>query len=75
MFELIIGTNMNRTTKPCELTKTIRKALEEEGIDTSVGTVHLDGASLRPGDLDKTFAEFGITNKCSLISVVKGDAA
>ena len=75
MFELIIGTNTNRDRIPCELTSTIRQALENADIDYTVGTLHLDGISLKTGDMDKTFAELGITTKASLINVVKGDAA
>lgn len=75
MFELIIGTNTNRDRIPTPLTSTIREALDDANIDYSVGTLHLDGVSLRPGDLDKTFADLGITVKASLINVVKGDAA
>jgi hypothetical protein len=37
--------------------------------------MNLDGAPLQPGDLDKTFAQFGITDKCFLLNVVKADNA
>ena len=37
--------------------------------------MHLDGSSLNPGDLDKTFQQFGITEKCFLLNVVKADNA
>lgn len=75
MFELTIGTGLNRRKVPCELTTTLRNALEQYEIDYSVGTIHLDGASLRPGDLDKTFAQFNIDRAATLTVVVKGDAA
>ena len=35
----------------------------------------LDGTTLMPGDLDKSFAQFGITEKCFLLNVVKADNA
>ena len=44
-------------------------------MDYSRGTMHMDGSSLNPGDLDKTFAELGITEKCFLLNVVKADNA
>ena len=75
MFELIIGTNTSRDRVPTPLNKTLRQALEDADIDYSIGSIHLDGVSLRPGDIDKTFADFGITTKASLVNVVKGDAA
>ena len=32
-------------------------------------------STLKPGDLDKTFAEFGIKEKCFLMQIVKADNA
>ena len=37
--------------------------------------MHLDGSSLGPGDLDKTFAGLGITEKCFLLNVLEADNA
>ena len=34
-----------------------------------------DSLTLSPGDLDKTFADFGIAEKCYLLNVVKADNA
>lgn len=75
MFELLIGSNTNRERKVISLTTTLKQALIDAGIDVNVGTIHLDGASLKPGDINKTFADFGVTDKATLISVVKADAA
>ena len=44
-------------------------------VDENTTTLHLDGATLRPGDLDKTFGELGIKEKCFLLNVVKADNA
>ncbi|MDR9824985.1 hypothetical protein RCJ22_05100, partial [Vibrio sp. FNV 38] len=35
----------------------------------------LDGVTLRPGDLDKSFDDFGIAETCYLLSVQKADNA
>lgn len=75
MFELIIGTNTSRNKVICDLNSTLREALEAADIDYSVGSIHLDGASLQPGDIDRTFADMGITTTARLVQVVKGDAA
>lgn len=75
MLELIIGTNTDRNRVVVSPTSTLRQALEDNDIDITVGTLHMDGVTLRPGDIDKTFSDFGITTKCSLVNVVKGDAA
>lgn len=75
MIKVILGTNTSRTEDIFSADTTLRTALESHDIDYTVGSIHLDGVSLKVGDLDKTFAECGIAEKCSLISVVKGDAA
>jgi len=75
MISVTIGNNLNRSKKIYEDNTTLREALEDSGINYSVGSMHLDGASLAPGDIDKTFAEMGITSTCFLINVVKADSA
>ena len=74
MIKVIIGANTEKKTLILEPSKTLRNALEEAEIDYSAGSLHLDGATLKPGDLDKTFADLGITEKCYLINVVKSDS-
>ena len=54
---------------------TLRAALEETGVDYTRGIMQLNSGPLGPGDLDKTFADFGITEKCYLLNVVKADNA
>lgn len=73
MINVTIGTNLNRTKTMVTPNTTIRTLLEEYDIDYSVGGIHLDGMSISGSELDKTFADFGITEKCTLISVVKSD--
>ena len=74
MIKIIVGTNTDKKTLIVEPTRTLRSVLEEAETDYITGSLHLDGATLRPGDLDKTFADFGITEKCYLINVVKSDS-
>lgn len=75
MIKVTIGNNVNRESVIIDENTTLRTALEENEIDYTVGIVHLDGSTLKAGDLDKTFADFGITEKCYLLSVVKADNA
>lgn len=75
MIQVFIGQNVNRTPHEVENSRTLRSVLEEHHIDYARGTMTLDGSPLQPGDLDKTFAEKGITTKCYLLSVVKADNA
>jgi len=76
MIRVTVGNNVNRTTTPpISANTTLRSVLEDAGIDYSVGVVHLDGTTLQPGDLDKTFADFGITERCYLLRIMKCDNA
>lgn len=75
MIKVTIGNNLKRESVIIDENTTLRAALETNGVDYTRGVMHLDGASLGPGDLDKTFAQHGITEKCFLLNVVKADNA
>lgn len=75
MIKVTLGNNVKRQSVLVESTTTLREALTANGIDYTRGMMHLDGASLQPGDLDKSFADFGITTECFLLNVVKTDNA
>lgn len=75
MVKIIVGNNVKRETVIVDSGTTLRTVLEDAEIDYTRGVMHLDGSSLNPGDLDKTFADFGITEKCFLLNVVKADNA
>lgn len=75
MIKVVVGNNLKRETKIVNSTATLRQVLEEAGVDYTRGSVHLDSATLGPGDIDKTFAQMGITEKCYLLQVVKADNA
>ena len=75
MIKVTVGNNVDRTSMIIDANTTLRTALEQGDIDYTRGVMHLDGSSLNPGDLDKTFADFGIAEKCFLLNVVKADNA
>lgn len=75
MIKIIVGNTTNRKTVIEDENKTLKEILEENEIDYSRGMTQLDGATLGAGDLNKTFAEFGVVDHCSLLSVVKADNA
>ena len=75
MIKVIIGNNVTRTSDIIDETITLREALEAHEIDYSVGMTSLDGCTLNPGDLDKTFEELGVKEKCYLLNVVKAQNA
>lgn len=63
-----------------ETATTPRSVLEEKGIDLSRGMIHLDGASMQAGDINKTFAQLGYDgttgkDKAYLMPVAKLDNA
>nr|WP_290461260.1 hypothetical protein [Acutalibacter muris] len=75
MIKVTIGNNVKREAIIIDKNTTLRAALEDNGVDYTRGVMHLDGSSLQPGDLDKTFADFNIADKCYLLNVVKADNA
>ena len=75
MVKVIVGNNVKRETVIVSEDKVMKSVLEDQGIDYTRGTMHLDGAPLQPGDLSKTFAQMGVTDRAFLLNVVKADNA
>lgn len=73
MIEVTIGTNTNREKTVVDPNRTLRSVLEEHEVNYAVSSVCLDGATLKPGDMDKTFTEMGVKDRCFLIAVIKAD--
>lgn len=73
MIRVTIGTNTNRKSITVDPSRTLKDVLDENGIDYSVGGIHLDGLAVGGEGLNKSFTEHGISEDCILISVVKGD--
>lgn len=75
MIKVMVGNNVKRQAVIVESSATLRSVLENAGVDYARGTTNLDGSPLQGGELDKTFEEFGITEKCFLLNVAKLDNA
>lgn len=75
MVQVVVGNNLKRETKVVSAETTLRTVLEEASIDYSRGMTTIDGSPLQPGDLDKSFSDFGIAEKTYLLNVVKADNA
>lgn len=75
MIKVIVGTTTQRNEKNYTAGTSIRTILEDNAVDYSVAQIMLDGASLKPGDMDRTLADLNITEKCMLIAVVKASNA
>lgn len=73
MIKVIIGTNTNRKSIVVDESTTVRSVLDEHEIDYGVGNIHLDGAPICGNELDRTFQDYGVTDKCLLVAVVKAD--
>jgi len=72
MIKVYVGNNINRTPIDVTSDTTLRRAFEEAEVDYGSGTNSLDGATLKAGDLDKTFEEMGVTGeKCYLMNIAK----
>lgn len=75
MVKVTVSNNVKRETNIIPDSTTLRTALENAEIDYSRGMVNLDGSPLAPGDLDKTFSDFNIAEKCFLSAITKADNA
>ena len=79
MIKVYLGNNVDRWLANdgagIDPNRTLKSVLDENHIDYSKAPMTLDGATLRPGDLDKTFADFGITDTTFLLSIQKLDNA
>lgn len=75
MVKVTVGNNLKRVSVIVPAETTLKSVLEHAEIRYETGIMTLDGAPLAPGDLEKTFSEFGITEKCYLLSIVKADNA
>jgi len=75
MIKVTMGNNLDRKSEIVNANTTLRAALEMAEIDYNRGMMNLDGSPLDAEDLDRTFADFGIADKCFLLNVVKADNA
>lgn len=75
MIQVVITNNTNRNTVIVPASNTIRQTLESAGVDYTRGTMRMDGAPLGAGDFDKTFEQFGVTEKTFISMITKADNA
>ena len=75
MIRVTVGNNAGSVTVIISEDTTLRQALEDNGVEYSTGDMRLDGTPLKPGDLDKTFADFGIKEQTFLLNIAKANNA
>lgn len=79
MIRVIYSNNTNSERTTTDENMTVRSFLNEVSLDYSSGMIVMDGASVKPGDLDKTFASMGYgtddRNTCFIAVIKKLDNA
>jgi len=75
MINITIGTNTSRKKVIVDPDTTLREVLTENGVNTGVGTIHMDGLPLTASDLGRTLADIGVQDNAYIISVAKADNA
>lgn len=75
MLNITVGTNTSRKKIVVAPNTTLRKVLSDNGVNTSVGTLSIDGTILSSSDLDKTLEELNVANNAYIIQVAKADNA
>lgn len=75
MIRATIGNNVSRQNIIIDENTTLKAALEQAGVDYTRGSITLDGATVPAGGLNKTFADYGVTESCYLLNVAKADNA
>ena len=69
MIKVTYGTTTQKSEAVVSSSTIIRDFCDEHNIDYGTATPFLDGKSV--SDINKTFAECGVTEKCLLLSVTK----
>ena len=75
MIKVTLVSNNPRITDIVPETKTVRQLLEEHDIRYTNASVSVDGFALQLGDLDKTLAQLGLTEKCTISALANKDNA
>lgn len=75
IINITLINNVTKKTVPTTTDTTVRAFLEANQFDYSRRGVLVDGVALGVGDVDKTFAELGVTGNAYVTSVAKADNA
>jgi len=75
MIKVISGTSLNKTELVLDPSTTLLEAAEQAGLNVAAGGITLNGSMVGSADFNKTFSDYGVTDKCYLLQVVKADNA
>lgn len=71
MISLRVGSNTDISTIIVEDTMTPNEVFAAQSITYESAIVYLSGASVSPNQMNKSFADMGISGEASLVAVVK----
>lgn len=75
IINITLINNVTKKTVPTTTDTTVRDFLEANQFEYARRGVLVDGVPLGVGDLDKSFAELGVTGNAYVTSVAKADNA
>ena len=75
MIQVTVGTNTNRRRVNVDPNLTVKEVLEQNNVNYSATTIHLDGAPLNATEINSTFTDLGIDSDRYLLSIVKAENA
>ena len=75
IINITLINNVTKKTVPATTDTTVRDFLEANQFEYARRGVLVDGVPLGGGDLDKSFAELGVTGNAYVTSVAKADNA
>lgn len=75
MIKVISGTSLNKQELILSADTTLMDAAEQAGLNVGAGGITLNGSMVSANEFNKTFADFGVADKCYLLQVVKADNA
>lgn len=75
MISVKITTATGRETKLVDEGITIKKCLDDNNVEYGNANITLDAATLKAGEINKTFKDLGVTESCFLTAIVKTNNA
>ena len=71
MIQAPVGPTTNRRRVNVDPNLTVKEVLEQNNVNYSATTIHLDGAPLNATEINSTFTDLGIDSDCYLLSMGK----
>lgn len=75
MIKVTVGNTTQRKDVIVDETTLVKDVFYNNGYPNINGIVHLNGVALRDVELNKSLGALGVTDSCTLISVIKLDNA